>query len=339
MGIRYLNSFFKEEATQAIKLISLKQLSGKKIAIDISIYMYKYASENSLIENIYLMLSVLRHYNIIPIFIFDGKPPVEKKELLQKRKEDKKAAESEYAILQNKLLINEEMDEIEKQEIMTNMDLLKRKFVNINKKDIEMVKRLIRAYGATYYDAPGESDEICALLTIKGKVWATMSEDMDMFVYGCPRVIRYISLLNHSAVLYDTKRILEILGITQKDLREICVLSGTDYNSVVEETKNSPNLYTTLKYFKKFFKAKMKEENNQNQYNNQQNNEFYEWLVSNNNYIKDLGLLQKICNIFDLTKNHENIKRFEDIKISNSVTLKEEIVEILKTDGFIFPCE
>ena len=53
MGIRYLNRFLKEEASQSIKLISLKQLSGKKIAIDISIYMYKYASENSLIENIY----------------------------------------------------------------------------------------------------------------------------------------------------------------------------------------------------------------------------------------------------------------------------------------------
>jgi flap endonuclease-1 len=335
MGIRYLNRFFKEEATQAIKLISLKQLSGKKIAIDISIYMYKYASENSLIENIYLLLSVLRHYNIIPIFIFDGKPPIEKKELLQKRKEDKKAAESEYAILQNKLVINENMDEIEKQEIITNMDLLKRKFVNINKKDIEMVKKLITAYGATYYDAPGESDEICALLTIKGKVWATLSEDMDMFVYGCPRVIRYMSLLNHTAVLYDTKSILEILGITQKDLREICVLSGTDYNSVVEETKNSPNLYTTLKYFKKFFKVKTKEENN----NDEQNIEFYDWLVCNTNYIQDLELLQKIYDIFDLTKNHENIKKFEDIKIANSIMVKEEIVEILKTDGFIFPCE
>jgi 5'-3' exonuclease len=334
MGIRYLNRFFKEEASQAIKLMSLKQLSGKKIAIDISIYMYKYASENSLIENIYLLLSVLRHYNIIPIFIFDGKAPHEKKELLQKRKEDKKAAEEEYAILKNKLVINEDMDEIEKQEIMTNMDLLKRKFVNISKKDIEMVKRLIRAYGATYYDAPGESDEICALLSIKGKVWATLSEDMDMFVYGCPRVIRYMSLLNHTAVLYDTKSILDTLGINQKDLREICVLSGTDYNSVVEETKNPPNLYTTLKYFKKFFKAK--EQNNEQ--NIEQNNEFYDWLISNTNYIKDLTLLQKIYDIFDITKNHENIKKFEDIKIDNSNMVREEIVDILKTDGFIFPC-
>jgi 5'-3' exonuclease len=334
MGIRYLNRFFKEQATQGIKLISLKQLSGKKIAIDISIYMYKYASENSLIENMYLLLSVLRHYNIVPIFIFDGKAPIEKKELLQKRKEDKKAAEEEYDILKNKLLINEEMDEIEKQEIITHMDLLKRKFVHISKKDIEMVKRLIRAYGATYYDAPGESDEICALLTIKGKVYATLSEDMDMFVYGCPRVLRYMSLLNHTVVLYDTKSILETLGINQKDLREICVLSGTDYNSMNDETKNSPNLYTTLKYFKKFFKEKTRRETT-----NEENIKFYDWLSNNTSYIKDLELLQKIYDIFDITKNHENIKKFEDIKITNSIIVKDEIVEILKTDGFMFPCE
>ena len=78
MGIKNLNRFFKEECKDSIKIIQLSQLSGKKIAIDISIYMYKYTADNTLIENIYLMLSVFRHYNIIPIFVFDGKPPAEK---------------------------------------------------------------------------------------------------------------------------------------------------------------------------------------------------------------------------------------------------------------------
>ena len=110
------------------------------------------------------------------------------------------------------------------------------------------VKNLIRAYGATYYDAIGEADELCALLTVKDKVWACLSEDMDMFVYGCPRVIRYFSLLNHTAVLYDLNGILTSLGISQKELREICILSGTDYNI---ECEDSNLLTTTLKHFKK----------------------------------------------------------------------------------------
>ena len=68
MGIRNLNKFFRNEAIDSIKLISLSQLSGKKLAVDISIYIYKYIAEENLIENIYLMLAIFNHYNIIPIF-------------------------------------------------------------------------------------------------------------------------------------------------------------------------------------------------------------------------------------------------------------------------------
>ena len=325
MGIKHLNRFFKENASESTKFISLSELSGKKIAVDISIYMYKYASDDTLIENIYLMLSIFRHYNVIPIFVFDGKPPTEKNELLKKRRHDKKQAEEEYNLLKNKLNNNDDLDDIERQDLINNMDMLKRTFVNINKNDIKNVKELIISYGATYYDAPGEADELCAILTIRGKVWACLSEDMDMFVYGCPRVIRYISLLNHTAVIYDMKGILENLGVTQKELREICVLSGTDYNSLNDNAKNSPTLYTTLKHFKKFHKDK----------NN--TNDFYDWLLENTNYIRDSENLKKIYDIFDLSKGHVNIKVFENVKIINGPIMKDNIKKILKTDGFLFP--
>ena len=320
MGIKYLNKFLREEARDSIKFISIADISGKKIAVDISIYLYKYAADGSLIENIYLMLAVFRHYNVIPIFIFDGKPPTEKKELLQKRHDDKKEAEEEYKKLKHQV-DNNVMDDIEKQDIINNMDILKKKFVYIHKFDIANVKRLITAYGATYYDAPGEADEVCSLLVLKNKVWACLSEDMDMFVYGCTRVIRYISLLNHTIVLYDTKAILEQLGITQKELREICVLSGTDYNYNIYESKNSPNLYKTLSHFKKYHKEKSKLE-------------FYDWLLEKTNYITDYDNLNKIYDMFDINKNE--FAFLENIKIINTNIVKTEVREILKTDGFIF---
>jgi len=322
MGIRYLNRFLKENASPSIRLCRLAELSGKKIAIDISIYMYRFSSDDSLIENIYLMLSVFRYYNIIPIFIFDGKPPPEKRELLQKRKEDKQEAEEEYNKLKTTLELNNDMDDADKQELIYNMDMLKKKFVSISKNDIDTVKNLIRYYGATYYDAPGEADELCAMLTIKEKVWACLSEDMDMFVYGCTRVIRYLSLLNHTAVIYDVKGILSNLGITQKQLREICVLSGTDYNLECDE---NITLTSALKYFKKYHKSNS-------------NLCFYDWLNDNNeNVIKDYELLKKIYDMFDLTQNHYNIKLFEKVKIVNGPIMKSEIYNILKTDGFLFP--
>jgi 5'-3' exonuclease len=218
MGIKFLNRFLREECNKtAIKMIPLLQLSGKKIAVDISIYLYKYTAENSLIENMYLMLSIFRYYQIIPVFIFDGKPPIEKKDLLQKRREDKKSAEQEYYRLKTQLVSEDDVvEEEEKQDIQNQMDLLKKQFVTLKKEMVEEVKQLMRAFGATYYDAPGEADELCAALVIKNKVWACLSEDMDLFVYGCPRVLRYFSLLNHTAVLYDLVKIRPLNKYTKK---------------------------------------------------------------------------------------------------------------------------
>jgi hypothetical protein len=239
----------------------------------------------------------------------------------RKRKEDKEKAQEEYNKLKNAL--NNEMNESEKQEIIYQMEMLKKKFVYINKNDVENVKMLIKSYGATYYDASGEADELCVMLNIKHKVWGCLSEDMDMFVYGCPRVIRYLSLLNHTAVVYDVKGILNNLGITQKELREICVLSGTDYNIECHDTPNILN--TNLKLFKKYHKSN-------------KNITFYEWLNENKkNYIKDYDLLLKICNIFDLNvNNNDDINAFEKLQIVNGPILKDDVKNILKADGFIF---
>lgn len=320
MGIRYLNRFLKDNASSSITLCNLAELSGKKIAIDISIYIYRFICDDTLIENIYLMLSVFKYYNIIPIFIFDGKPPSEKRELLQKRKKNKQEAEEEYNLLKKSLENNKYTDDIDKQEIIYNMDMLKKKFISIDKNDIQNVKDLIRSYGATYYDAPGEADELCAMLNIKDKVWACLSEDMDMFVYGTPRVIRYLSLLNHTAVIYDLKGILNNLGITQKELREICVLSGTDYNL---ENNDKNIFYNNLKLFKRYHKLNTKLN-------------FYEWLNENNDIIKDYDLLLKINKIFDINNSDYNIKIFEKIKIGNGYILQDNVKKILKNDGFIF---
>jgi len=300
----------------------VSELSGKKIAVDISIYMYKFEADGNLIESIYLMLSIFRNYNIIPIFVFDGKPPTEKKELLKKRRDDKKDAEEEYKKLKNQLKENADMDEDEKQEIVNTMDLLKRQFIYINKEKIEMVKNLIRSYGCTYYDAPGEADELCAKLVIKNKVWGCLSEDMDLFVYGAQKVLRYFSLLNHTMVLYDLKGILEELGITQKNLRQICILSGTDYN--LKENKHQLTLYNVLKLYKKYHKQRLEID-------------FYEWLNTTSDVIDDYDLLNKIYEMFDLSHNHDNLKIFENIRIANGNIDKEEIKKILMTDGFIFP--
>ena len=321
MGIRNLNRYLKESCPDSIRCINLVELSGKRIAVDISIYLYRYEAENALLENMYVMLSIFRHYNIIPIFIFDGKPPPEKKELLNKRKEEREDAQEEYEKLKKLLESNNEYNY--KQDIITSMDKLKRQIVQMNKEKIEKVKALIRAYGAIYYDALGEADELCALLVIKKKVWACLSEDMDLFVYGCTRVLRYFSLIGHTVVLYYTKGILEELDMTQKEFKEVCILSGTDYNIDADGNNEKVNLTQTFKYFRKF---KI----------NNPTDDFYEWLSVNTEYISDIELLKNINTMFNLDANHENLALFNKIKIEKGPIKQNEIENIMKEEDFIF---
>ena len=331
MGIRYLNKYFREECSSknnCIKMISLSQLSGKKIAVDISIYLYKFIGDDQLIENMYLMLSIFKYYNIIPVFIFDGKSPAEKKELLIHRREEKIRAEKEFMVLKKTLENYIDIEDIERKDIINNMDVLKKKFIHISREQIQAVKNLIKYYGMTYYDAPGEADKLCAHLNVKGKVWGCLSEDMDMFVYGCKNVLRYLSLMNHTVVLYDTKNILKTLDFSLKELKEICILSGTDYN-IEKNNKNNKkhDLYSTLKYF--------------NKYKNQKNveiNDFYSWLLSHTDYIDDFDELINIYYLFDLDKtdNNKEFIAFENIKIINKNIDYLGMKNILKEDGFIF---
>lgn len=305
----------------------MADLNGKIIAVDISIYLYKYESDDALLENIYLMISIFIYYNIVPIFVFDGKPPVEKHALLQRRKENKMIAMSEYEKMKTKMEINEGIDEDDKQEMIAAMDQLKKQFIFMNREKIDKVKELIRAYGATYYDAPGEADELCAMLVAKKKAWACMSEDMDLFVYGCTRVLRYFSLSSHNAVLYYMKGILQELNMNQDEFREICVLSGTDYNiNANGDKKNEISLDQTLKWFHKYKHSACSSMS------------FYTWLENTMGVITDSELLQKINQMFDLRSYNCNLEIFKKVKIINGPIRNDCIEEIMKDEGFIFVC-
>ena len=173
MGIKNLNRFLKDNCTKkAIRKIKLEHLRGKTIAVDASIYMYRYQTENALIEQMYMLLSTLLSNDITPVFIFDGKPPDNKLELLRKRKMEKKTAELKYNDIASKLEINKDIITTEaKTELLNELTRLKQQFVRLHSNDILQVKTLLKAYGVMYYESYNEADEVCAYLVKSGKAW------------------------------------------------------------------------------------------------------------------------------------------------------------------------
>ena len=314
MGIKYLNKYLQQSCgDSAIKKTHLADLSGKKIVIDTSIYLYRFAGDETLLENFYLMISIFRQYNIIPLFVFDGKPPKEKYDLLQQRKNEKKEAEEKYKELEN--TIDDEMTSKEISELKQKMDLLKKDFIRIHHTDIQNVKILMQSYGVSYIDAPGEADKLCAKLVSKNKAYACLSEDMDLFVYGCNRVMRYLSLLKKTVIMYDLKEILNDIKLTHEELKNICIVSGTDYN------KNNVSLTQMFKYFKKYKKT--------------DENDFYTWLLKNTKIIDNIEELYIITELFDLN-NMIEYKPYENIKISNGPINRANLITIMRKENFIF---
>ena len=316
MGIHNLNRFLLDKCTtESISKKHMKILSGKTIAVDTSIYLYKFTASNLLIENMYLLITIFKYYNITPIFVFDGKPPDEKKQILKKRLIDKIIAEKKYNELKDK--INTILDMKDKKELEVEIDSLKKQFIRIKDSDIKSVKELMDYCNVVYYDAPGEADQLCAKLVIDKKAWACLSDDMDMFVYGCTRVIRHISLLNHTVIFYNINGILRELKMSMNDFREIMVISGTDYN-IYDNT----NLDDTMKHYNEY-----------KEYKKDSEVRFYDWLHTNTTYIKNYESLKNIYNIFDLSNT--DISEFG----KNSITMNKnnsKLIEFLKPYGFIF---
>ena len=314
MGIQYLNRILRTYAPSGIREIPLRSLKGKTLAVDTSIYLYRYQAENALIENIYLMISLFRHHDITPVFVFDGEPPAEKRALLEERKRDKEEAKKRWLELEQELNTSSKDDD-KVNEIIEEMDKEKKKFVKISWKDINDVKELMKAYGVNIIEAEGEADQVCAKLVQKKLVDGCLSEDMDMFVYGCNKVYRYLSLLNSTVVQYDLRKILHSLNLTINEFKQICILSGTDYNVHLDE---QINIYGALKLFGKY---KKKHEA-----------DFFQWL-NNNNKISDYTKLTYVYKMFDV---HNMNLEFSKSKFRNKFYNSDDVKSIMQRNGFIY---
>ena len=233
MGIPHLNRQLRTRCPDAIKKVELSSLSGKRIAVDASIYMYRAIADGNLVEGMFQLLSVIEHTGITPVLVFDGKAPIEKEDVLKERREKREKALIRQKEIEGLLLTCDDQDE--KDELTAELASTKKATVKVTRRDGTAVRDLAMSMGVPFLEAEGEADALCAKLVNKKHVYACLSEDMDMFAYGCLRVLRYLSLLNRTAILYDFTDICATLNMTTTEFTDVCVLSGTDYNRGVSK--------------------------------------------------------------------------------------------------------
>ena len=231
MGIFKLQTFIKNNCNHAIQLKSLHYLSGKRVAIDIISLLYKFKKENDMLYKLFMFCTLFRRLNIHMCMIFDGVPSVEKLETIQKRKEQKREAQMNLKLLQDKLQSGEIQGSTS---TMKELQWYYNQSTHVTQEDIQNVQELLTLYGINWIVSNNEADYICGYLAKNNMVDAVISDDTDMFVLGCPVVIRFVSIIQNTCIVYKLSEILNILGLSYTEFEYLCSISKSDYNTSID---------------------------------------------------------------------------------------------------------
>lgn len=278
MGIKGLDKFIKENTFYAVSKCQLSDLSGSTVVIDIGCLVYKYIlhSEDRFMNLFKSIFRKFEKYNINPIFVFDGKAPEIKKNTITKRRKRVKSAEEQLEILasdikkvrsstdltelselQDKYLQNIQLDNNCHQVICEDIsnviqDLTtknKKKSLHFKSKHVEAIKKYLDLKNAAYIHVYNkEADIICSQLVNSGIASYCITDDTDMFPYGCNYVIRNIDYRTETMFIYDRKQILLELGINNIQFIDLCILLGSDYIPRTVGIKPTNILYLIKKY-------------------------------------------------------------------------------------------
>ena len=250
MGIKGLTTLIKTSAPSAIQTQNLHHLTGKKVAIDASLFMYKmlinmrnanqsYLTSNngkvvSHITGIFYKTANYLALNITPIYVFDGKPPSNKGDTIKARQE--RVATSKLAMEQ--ATSEEDKNNLEKQTI------------RLTKEHVDDIKQLLELMGVSYVQAHGEAEAYASEMCRKGMVDYVVTEDMDTLAFGCPRMIRTCldkSIKRKDIIsIIDLDVVLQGFELTYDEFVDLCILCGCDYCENIPRVGNK-TAYTLIK--------------------------------------------------------------------------------------------
>lgn len=173
----------------ACRQTTIKEFENQTIAVDTSCLLYK-AFHVGCPLNIYIakVVKLLKQQNCNVILVFDGKPVPEKYETLKRR----------HATSENK---------------------------KISKDDVERVMNAFRI-STQVIQAPYEADAQLAFLVNNGLAQLVLTEDSDLIVYGCEKII-YKFNLKGECLLYEKAKI--PIDIDFATFRKMCIVAGCDY--------------------------------------------------------------------------------------------------------------
>ena len=228
------------------KTIRLRDLRGKSLGVDANNMLYQFLALirtpdgtplKDSYENItshlaglmYRSTRLIHDYDLDLVLVFDGKPSSLKEQEILKRRELREKATLEW----KKALKAGDYATAFSKAVMTS---------RLTKPMVDDAKRLLQLLGIPFVQAPGEAEAQTAYMAMRGDVWASSSRDYDSLLFGAPRLLRYLTISGREFLpskrifrplkpeLINLKRFLSHYGITRKQLIDLAILIGTDFN-------------------------------------------------------------------------------------------------------------
>ncbi len=266
MGVD-IGALFKQEK------ISFKDLHDRVIVIDAYNVIHQFLSSirgrdgtplknakgeiTSHISGLFYRTANLVNARIRPVFVFDGKPPPFKMKTIEERRRRKEIAEKEY---------KEALEEGDLKKARTKAQQTSR----VTDEIVKQSKELLDVLGIPCIQAPSEGEAQASYMVKKGDAFAVGSQDYDCLLLGSPVLVRNLTSSERrklpgkeSYVKVYPKQIrlkqnLKSLGITQRQLVDMAILIGTDFNegikgigpkkslSLIKRNGNVENVYATI---------------------------------------------------------------------------------------------
>lgn len=263
MGLQFKELVVKKE-------IAISDLKGKILAVDSMNLLYQFLTTirgidgSALTDNqghitshligLFSRTTHLMEKGLKLAFVFDGKAP----EIKQKTWEKRTSIKQEASL---KLKEAEELGNIQ------DMKKFASRTAILTKEMIEESKKLIQALGCPIVQAPSEGEAQATHLVKTGHAYACVSQDYDNLIFGCPTLIRNLSIegkrkkagkLGYQKIspeIIYLKEVLDHLQLSLDQLIIVAILVGTDYNPGGVKGIGPKNAIKLVKEFKEDLEA------------------------------------------------------------------------------------
>jgi len=229
--------------------VSLPELEGRTVAIDAHGDLYQFLAlirlrDGSPLKDatgritshlsglFFRTTRLIAEHQIKPVFVFDGRPPIEKAQELERRR----AIKAEFERQRSEAIARGDLQAAYAKATMTS---------RLTREMAAEARELLTLMGLPVVQAPSEGEAQAAHIARAGGVWAAASKDYDTLLFGAPRQLRFLGVggkefLPSKGVfrpllpeVIDLGEQLSHWQITREGLVDLALLVGTDFNEGV----------------------------------------------------------------------------------------------------------